>query len=194
MERTSGVVEGFADKVIEGVRRARSAEAAAAVASVVKREWPERASAQEEAALYFALCERAWLHWSRLALDFITIRGLHRASLGIFNPARIRSADEAAAAESMCGYHRRLLDEVPDDVNYPEWQRHLEQARHVLLATQKALKIGADLDTLDGTDLRQLNPGITWAADALATAFAAGFVANVPTETRETIEAMLRHD
>jgi hypothetical protein len=194
MERATGVLERFADEVIEGVRRVRSAEAAAEVASVVKREWPERSSAQEEAALYFALCERAWLHWSRLALDFITIRASHQASFGIFNPARVRNSDEAAAAESMCGYHRRLLDEVPDDLNYPEWPRHLEQARQVLLATQKALRIAVNLDALDGTDLRQLNPGITWAANALASAFGGGFVANAPTETRETIEAMLQHD
>ncbi|MEA2373527.1 MAG: hypothetical protein QOH12_3921 [Solirubrobacteraceae bacterium] len=162
MVENSTVADRFAHEVLDRVRRTHLPGAGVETAvALSRRRWrPTAATSLDELTAYVALCERAWLYWSRSALDFVTINAMRTAWLGIFEPSRVRNADDAAAAQSMCGYHRTLLNEVPRDLNYPVWPFRLERARRVLLATQEALGVAVTLDTLEAPALSELHRGI----------------------------------
>jgi hypothetical protein len=101
----SSVADRFVQEVLDRVRRTHSPGAGAETAAALsRRRWPPTAAtAFDELTAYLALCERAWLYWSRNALDFVTINAMGTAWLGIFEPSRVRTTDDAAAAQSMCG-------------------------------------------------------------------------------------------
>jgi hypothetical protein len=180
----------FADEVIDGVRRERSAQVAAAVNAAIA-DVPATQDPAEEAAQYLPLCERAWLRWTRLALDAITARTLGQQSLGDFNPPSVRDAREAAQAEARCALHLQLLDLGPEDVPEPDWPWRLEAARQIHASTQKVLRVGSGIGPLGPRSVAEVYRGISCAADALVTAIAVGFVVDAAAEVRATVEAMV---
>jgi hypothetical protein len=190
-KRRTGLPGRFVEEVIDGVRRERSTEVAAAVEAVVHGERAEDLPGQR-AAQYFALCERAWLHWSRLALDAITTHTLGQVTLGPFHPARVRDSEDAALAEVRCGLHGRLLDVASERVDDPDWPWRMEAARQIHVSTQKALRFAARISAPRWASANQLRLGTSCAVDAIVTAIAAGFVADAPAEVRETVDAMVR--
>ena len=190
-KRRRGLPGRFVDEVIDGVGRERSTEVAEAVAAVLG-EASEREIPGQEGAEYFALCERAWLRWSRLALDAITTHTLGQVSLGLFNPASVHDWQDASLAELRCGVHLRLLGLACEPVDHEDWPWMMEAARQVHVSTEKALGIAARLRLPEVASVSELYPGISSAADALVTAIAAGFVVDGPTEVLETVTAIVR--
>jgi len=181
----------FVAELIAGVRREDSHDAADVLA-VVAEELPTEQFHLADVDKYYALCERAWLHWTRLALDFTTTLSLAQTSAGPFNPTRVRNAQQAGEAEVRCGLHWRLIDIAANSVHDPEWTWRIEAARQVHASTQKALRAAACIDPLDPPSVRELHAGIVCAADALAAAIVAGFVTDAAGEVRATVDAMLR--
>jgi hypothetical protein len=179
----------FVDEVINAARKADSNGIAGAIETALADE-PPRVYHLDEVSCYYALCERAWLRWTRFALDYITTHRLQQASVGHFNPRRVRNAQQAGEAEVRCGLHWRLVDVAGDPRNDPDWTWRLEAARQVHASIQKALKVGASIDPLDPPSVYELYPGIACAADALVAAIAAGFVQDAAGEVRETARAM----
>jgi hypothetical protein len=190
-QRTS-VPGRFATEIIDGVRRERSGEVASAVDAVLADSRLAHDRPAEEAAAYLALCERAWLSWSRLALDSITTLTLDQVSVGPFKPWRVRDAEDAARAALRCDLHRQLLDIASENIAHPDGPWRLEAARQIHVSTQKALVVAAGISTHRPPTPGQLYRGISLAADALVTAIAVGFVTDGPAEVRETVEAMVR--
>jgi hypothetical protein len=188
----SSVPGRFAGEVIDGVRRERSGEVASALVAVLADARLAHDGALEEAAAYLALCERAWLAWTRLALESVTTLAFGQASLGPFKPSRVRGTADAARAAARCDLHRKLLDLAPENDAHEDWPWRLEAARQIHVSTQKALYVAVSIDPHSPPEPSQLHRGISLAADALITAIAAGFVANGPAEVRETVEAMVR--
>jgi hypothetical protein len=178
-------------EVVDRVRRKRLGEGPAALKAVIGGV-PAHDRPGQEAVQYFALCERAWLHWSRLALDAIMVQTLGQVSFGVFNPARVRTGDDAAKAAVRCGLHGRLLDVASGNVTHSDWPWRLEAARQVHASTQKALRFAAAMSTTEARSVSEMDVGISSAVDAVVTAIAAGFVVDGPTEVRETVEAMVR--
>jgi hypothetical protein len=188
-KRRSGLTGRFADEVIDGLRRERSTAVAEAVEAAIGGAATDGAP-REAAAQFFAVCERAWLRWSRLALDAITTQTLGQATLESFNPASVRNCDEAALAALRCGVHRQLLNIASEalEVDSP-WL--MEAARQVHVSTEKALRIAARLRMPQAASINGLYPAISHAVDALLTAIAAGFVVDGPREVLETVDALL---
>jgi hypothetical protein len=181
----------FADEVIRAIRNEHADETAAVIETALADE-PPRVYHLDEVTRYYALCERAWLRWTRLALDYITTHRLQQASVGDFNPRRVRNAQQAGEAEARCGLHWRLVDVAADGGDDPEWTWRIEAARQVHASTRKVLRVGASIDPLDPPSVYELYAGIACAADALAAAIAAGFVEDAAGEVRETVQAMSR--
>jgi hypothetical protein len=188
----SSVPGRFVGEVIDGVRRERSGEVAIAVAEVLAEARSSDDAPPQETAAYLALCERAWLRWSRVALDSVTTLASGRASLGAFTPSSVRGPDDAARAAVRCELHRKLLDVAPENVAPHDWPWRLEAARQIHVCTQKALTVAAAINPHSPPTPSQLYRGISLAADALITAIAVGFVADAAGEVRETVEAMVR--
>jgi hypothetical protein len=182
----------FVKEVIEGLRRERSAEVAAAVRAVIGPA-PNYGVPGYEAPHYFALCERAWLHWSRLALDAITTHTLGQVTLGTFDPAYVRGSEDAARAHARCGLHVRLLDVASQKLARadPHWTWRAEAARQVHASTGDTLRVAVAINNPQLATARELDSGIRAAVDALVTAIAAGFVVNGPIEVLQTVEAMV---
>jgi hypothetical protein len=143
-----------------------------------------------ECARYFALCERAWLYWSRPALLFVTARRWNQDSVAAFTPPRVRNAEDAAEAAIRCGFHRKLLDLATRDLPDADWSWQFEAARHVHASTEQALSLAARILDPCAPAVGDLAPGISAAADALVIAISAGFVAEAAVETRETAAAL----
>jgi hypothetical protein len=101
-----------------------------------------------EAHRYVALCERAWLHWSRLALDYTTTDGFHQATFGTFNPSQAHHAQVAAQAETTCRTRSQLLAIVPENLPTPNGRGDWA-ARHVDSSTPMALKLAASIDQFE---------------------------------------------
>jgi hypothetical protein len=190
--RRSSVPGRFAGEIIDGVRRERSTEIARAVVAVLEDARFAHDGPLDETAAYLALCERAWLAWTRLALTSVTTLAFGQVSLGPFKPSRLRGAGDAARAAARCELHRKLLDLAPENDAYDDWPWRLEAARQIHVSTQKALSVAASIDPHNPPTPNHLHRGISLAADALVTAIAAGFVANGPAEVRATVEAMAR--
>jgi hypothetical protein len=181
----------FVEEIIRSIRKEHCGALATAIEGVIPDETAAPLLWPADIVSYYALCERAWLHWSRLALDHVTTHVLLQTSAGAFNPSWVRSAHEAGEAQTRCGLHQRLIDlagESRDGQNYG-WR--LESARQVHASTQRALKVAATIDARDPPSVYELYPGIASAADALVAASLAGFVTDAPSEVRETFEAML---
>lgn len=188
----SSVRSRFVGEIIDGVRRGRSSEVVTAVEAVLADSRGAHDSPSEEAAAYLALCERAWLYWTRLALDSVSSVAFGQVSLGRFKPYRVRDAEEAAKAALRCDLHRQILDLAPEDLPHDDWPWRLEASRQIHVCTQKALVVAAGIDPHSPPHASQLYRGTSMAADALITAIAAGFVKNGPVEVRETVQAMVR--
>ena len=144
----------------------------------------------QERASYYVLCERAWLLWSRSALDHITTRSIKQRTAGAFTPERVRSARESREAAVRCGVHWQLLDATGRVLRDPAWAWRLEAARQVHASTQKALRIGGAVGPHERLDMQQLQTGIQSAADALLAAIAAEFVTDGAAEALETVRQM----
>jgi hypothetical protein len=190
MNARRSVASRFVGEVMDGVRRECSSKVKATVATMIA-DISAVEDASQHASQYLALCERAWLHWTRLALDAITTHTLGQVSLGVFNPPQVRDAGEAARAAVRCGLHRQLLDVAYENVAHHDWPWRLEAARQIHVSTRKALIVAAAINP-GGPSTSQLYRGVSLAADALVTAIAAEFVANGPIEVRDTVEAMVR--
>jgi hypothetical protein len=142
-----------------------------------------------EAARFYALCERAWLGWSRLALDKTTFGNRCRATDTTYEPSQVRDAHEAAEAARRCVLHARLLT-LADENENESWR--VEAARQVHACTKQALEVGARISPGDLPTADVLQPGTVAAAEALATAVRAGFVTDAAREVRETLNLMMR--
>ena len=147
-------------------------------------------SRSEDIANYYALCERAWLHWSRAALDFVTTHSLGQRATGTYKPGQISDARTAAEAHMRCAVHWRLLDAVASRHDEPEWGWRLEAARNVHAATGQALAIAAATDPADPPGVADLTSGIRSASEALVTAITAQFVTDATLELHETVTGM----
>jgi hypothetical protein len=189
--RGPDVAGEFTAEVIRAIRKEHPDERATAVEAALAGQAP-RLYNVDDVSRYYALCERAWLRWTRLALDYITTHRLQQASVGHFNPRHVRNAQEAGEAEVRCGLHWRLVDLAADACDDQGWAWRLEAARQVHASAQKVLKLGASIDALDPPTVYELYPGITSAADALVTAISAGFVVEAVAEVRATVQAMNR--
>ncbi len=176
----------FATQVTQSARRECDEQTTAAIEGALRRPPPPRLDTYRETQRYFALCERAWLQWTRVALDSITRWALQQASSGTFTPATVRNAEQARQAEARCQMHRRMLEALPDDLDHPGWPWRLEAARHVHASTQRALRIGAGTDPLNLQGAPRTS-GIAWAADALVIAISARFIADVAAEIHDTL-------
>jgi hypothetical protein len=187
----SSVPARFVGEIVDGVRRGRSSEVVAAVDAVLTDARLAHDSPSEEAAAYLALSERAWLCWTRLALDGVTSVAFGQLSRGPFKPARVRDAEEAAKAALRCDLHRQILDVAPEDLSHHDWPWLLEAAQQIHVCTRKALTVASGINPEIPRHPSQLYRGISMASDALITAIAAGFVKDGPTEVRETVEAMV---
>lgn len=87
LTRTPPSVPGrFVVDVIDRTAEEHSDAAAAAIEAALPGHPPPHISGRAEAERYYALCERAWLHWSRVALDHITAHSLHQTTVGAFTP------------------------------------------------------------------------------------------------------------
>ena len=62
-----------------------------------------------EATRFYALCERAWVVWARLALEEILLQDDLEAPVARYDPPQVRDAHEAAEAARRCVSHARLL-------------------------------------------------------------------------------------
>jgi hypothetical protein len=151
---------------------------------------PELESCASDRTAYYALCERAWLRWCRLALDEATHRGLRQVSTRPFMPGRIRSAEDAHVACVRLDRHVQLLDLLASRGDGSDWESCVESARHVHGATRRALRFAVRLARQHPPDLFALSRGVASAADALQAAIMAGFIAEPREEIQATVEAM----
>jgi hypothetical protein len=143
-----------------------------------------------EADRYHALCERAWLHWTRAALDHITMSGIQQASTGPFNPPQIRNAHDARQAAARCALHGQLLELSARGRGDADWTWELEAARQVHACTEKALAVAARIDPHAHATVYELSAGIGSAADALVAAITAGFIEDTAGEVWATVAGM----
>jgi hypothetical protein len=162
----------------------------APVAATIRAHLHDERPLLDESSQYFALCERAWLRWTRFALDYIASRALRQATAGTFTPAHIADANDAARAQSRCVVHIKLLDHASKRLDHDKWPWQLEAARHVHDSTRHALGHAARLDGDAAADASALYPGLLHAADALAVTINAGFVRDGEREVRETLWAV----
>jgi len=181
----------FVEEVLRGIAREHSDALARAIQDVIPDETAAPLLWPAATVSYYALCERAWLQWSRLALDDVTTHVFMQASVGAFHPSWVRGAHEASEAETRCGVHQRLIDLAGDTRAGSTYGWRLEAARQVHDSTHRALKVAASVDAHDQPSVYELYTGIACAADALVTASVAGLVADVPCEVRATFDAML---
>jgi hypothetical protein len=185
------IASQFVREIVDGVRRERSSEVAAAAQTVLLDAGWAHEGPSEETAAYLALCERAWLRWSRLALEDVATGAFGQASLGPSKPASVRDAGEAGQAAVRCDLHRRILDLAPASLPHHEWPWRLEAARQIHVCTRKALIVAASIDPHSPPSPTLLYQGVSQAADALVTVIAARIVADGAREVRETVEGML---
>jgi hypothetical protein len=191
--RYRGVAEQFAHELLSGLRHeSRDAPVTVGVGATLAVKTFPRARPRDETARYLVLCERAWLHWSRPALAFVTTRGLQQESLGAFRPDRIRTRTDASAAERRCAVHLRLLDFVTAEIHSADWSWQFETARRVHASTEKTLRIAARAFEVRSSSAHHLAPGISSAADALVAAIHGGFVSDGPAEISRTAVALRR--
>jgi len=188
--KPTSVPELFAKYVIDAVRREHPAAEAEAITRAIGKNLTNRRARVDETRNYYPLCERAWLYWSRDALDFITVRALRQATHGILGPPQIRDARDAAEAHSRCAVHLRLLDIVAGRLEQIEEPWQLEAARHVTSATQKALAVAAKLRPLQAMSALDLGDGVASAADALTAAIRGGLVSDPAGEVAATLRVM----
>lgn len=168
----------------------RPDERAEAIKNTIKEHLHQERPLRDESRQYFSLCERAWLRWTRLSLDFIASRALDQATVGPFNPPCVDGARDAAEAHAQCAMHIKLLDHASKQLNHDRWIYQLEAARHIHESTRHALAIGARLQNGAMADAGALQPGLGHAADALAVTIDAGFVEDEEREVRETLWSM----
>jgi hypothetical protein len=194
-----GVTERFIGQVADGLSlessngrppAEKSVQTGGAAFAFAESVAPTSHLPEHESARYFALCERAWLYWSRPALLFVTARRWNQDSVAAFKPPRVRNAEDAAAAAIRCGFHRKLLDLATRDLPDADWSWQFEAARHVHASTEQALSLAARILDPREPSIGDLAAGISAAADALVIAISAGFIADAPVETRETATAL----
>jgi len=190
--KPTSVPELFAKYVISAVGREHPAAEARAISQAIGENLTQRRARVDEALNYYPLCERAWLYWSRDALDFITVRALRQATLGILSPPQIRNARDAAEAHSRCAVHLRLLDIAARRLEHMEEPWQLEAARHVTSATQKTLAVAAKIRPLKTMSALELGDGVASAADALTAAIRGGLVSDPAGEVGATLRGMRR--
>ena len=185
---THSVPSEFVRRVARALHADEHEQAAAAIGAAL-HEPRRRDYEQTEQARYYALCQRAWIHWTHYALDHITKRTLGQSARGTYTPSRVLDAQQAAEAAASCALHARLV-EVASAAHWDsagDWQ--LEAARHVHASTGQALKVAATLDKALRPE-EALREGVAHAADALAACVNGRFVEDAVREVRETLAAM----
>lgn len=186
----SGPPAMFITALVHTNARNRADRRVGAVLREFADQLPEHDDCPDSLAAYYALCERAWLVWCRLAFDDAARRGLRQMSTRPFIPRRIRSAEHARRACARLDRHLKLLDLLASRGAGPDWERCMESARHVHGATQRALRFAARADRQDRPDSLDLPRGVASAADALLVAIASGFIPDPRKEIQVTLEAM----
>jgi len=181
----------FARHVIRDIRVDHPSADARAISAAIENCLSKDNRRVNESVYYYALCERAWLHWSREALDFITTQALKQPTHGAYNPPQVRSAEDAAAAQQRCALHLQLLDFASARMNDSDCPWRFEAARHVNAATEKALAIAAKTDSMQMPNALALCDGVAHAADALTAAIRGGFIEQPVREAEETMRSML---
>jgi hypothetical protein len=174
----------------EGLRKEQAREIYDAVNAILGTRPSAQTLDDHEVDRYHALCERAWLRWTRAALDHVTMSGIQQASVGPFNPPQVRNADDARRAETRCALHGEVLELAARGRSDADWTWELEAARQVHACTEKALSVAARLDPHAHPTVHELSSGIGSAADALVAAVTAGFVEDAAGEVRRTVAVM----
>jgi len=180
----------FANELVRRIKREHTEELTKAIKGTVDEHLHQERPLLDESGQYFSLCERAWLRWTRLALDYVASRGLQQETTGPFTPALVEDARDAAEAYARCAMHIKLLGHASRQLDQEHWAFQLEAARHVHESTRHVLAVGAKLESGSSADAGALHPGLMHAADALAVAIDAGFVVDGEREVRETLWAM----
>lgn len=189
-EPLAGVPHRFLAAVGEGLRKEQAREISDAVDGILGTRPSAQRLDDHEVDRYHALCERAWLRWTRAALDHITMSGIQQASVGPFNPEQIRNAHDARQAAIRCALHGQLLELTARGRSDAEWTWELEAARQVHACTEKALSVAARIDPDAHPSVYELSSGIGSAADAMVAAVTAGFVEDPAGEVRATVAGM----
>lgn len=179
----------FTALLISGMRRERQ-EATAEALQAAAYSTRLHCSLADESERYLRLCERAWLRWSRSALDSIIAQALKQSPGGPFHPDRILDAQTAAEARARCSLHMRLVSLAAARESDHTWEWRVEAARHVHASTQDALKVAASIDPGDPPTVFELEPGVEAAAETLAVAITAGFIHDGPSELIQTLADM----
>lgn len=131
----------------------------------------------QESRRYYVLLNRAVLNWATAALE----RGGSEATLlGLRSLGGVHDASDAGYHAQMLNTYRRRLEAQPGT----------DSARRVLLLVEKALKIAAAHDGL-WIPADQRIRGVSLCAEALVTAFQAGFVDAVPTVTAAVAQQLV---
>jgi hypothetical protein len=180
----------FSSELVRRIHDEDTGERADSIKRTIKQHLHQERALVDESRQYYSLCERAWLRWSRHALDYIARRALQQATTGPYTPSCIENARDAAEAHARCAMHIKVLDHASRRLNYEEWALQLEAARHVHESTRHALAVGATLENGSPADAGALHPGLMHAADALAACIDAGFVIDSEREVRDTLWAM----
>ena len=187
---TVDVAGRFLIETLRGVRREAGDVSAASLERSVDRGTLTVRPPSVERRRYLALCERAWLHWTRDALDRVSQLSLNQTTVGAFTPTEITRPSHASEAAVRCRLHDRLLQAIVEPHQRPSWTWQLEAARHVHASTEKALRAGAAVETWTPEDVQTLCGGVDAAEDALVAAMLAGFVNDSPREFVATIAAI----
>lgn len=180
----------FANELVRRMKSEHTDERTEAIKNTITEHLYHERPLLDESDQYFSLCERAWLRWTRLALDYIASRALQQATAGPYAPPCVEDAHDAAEARARCATHIKLLEHASRQLQEDQWAFQLEAARHVHESTRHALAVGAKLENGAAADAGALYPGLMHAADALAVAIDAGFVVDGEREVRETLWAM----
>jgi len=186
--KTPTVPHRFALLVARGMTRDGREGPAEDIRAAAHTVMPGPVSPSKETARYFALCERAWLQWTRTALERVTMGLLGQSCSGTFTPARVTGPGDAAKAQARCAVHLRLLNLAASKRDDPRWEWRVEAARQVHASTERALKVGSTIDPASPPQVAELDAGIQAAADALVASFSAGFIDDPAGEMRWSLE------
>lgn len=139
----------------------------------------DRGRSRSEQWRYLTLCERVRSAWAAKAIEATGRWWLHQ---GLQSLEPVSDPASAEYARQMLNSYRRRLEADPAT----------EATRRVLLHSERALRVAGRLPLVsdDRVPYERIASGVEAAADALVSAWEAGFVSSLPEETATTMRLL----